>query len=279
MVVIDIGDKKTMYVDGKLKSSLDVAITRVKKKNWDYVAVIAGYSGAGKSTLARTIAKYCCPWFDENYIAFTGKEFIKMTNEAPEYSAVILDESFQSLNTRNTMNPEFMKIINHLQIIRQKHLFILLCLPNFFELSKGIAIFRSSHLFVVYASDEGDRGKFLAFGRDRKRLLYIKGLKYMDYGCEKANFFGRFAQNKDILDETKYEAKKFEHLMEQSNPKEFKRETKREKRNKVAIWKLNKEKGWSHAEIARLFGVDGSAISHFLMDYEDNPNKSLNLDE
>lgn len=255
MVLIDIGNKKTMFIDGLLQKSLDIAINRVKKKNWDYVAVVAGYSGAGKSTLARTIAKYCCPWFDENYIAFTGKEFVKLTNNAPEYSAIILDESFQSLNTRNVMNPEFQKIINHLQIIRQKHLFIILCLPNFFELTKGVAIFRSSHLFVVYADDDGDRGRFLAFGRDKKRLLYIKGAKYMDYGCEKANFFARFSRNQDIVDESKYEEMKRNHLMEQEEKKVNKMETKADLKKKAAIVKLSKEKQWKATEIAELFGV------------------------
>jgi len=202
-------------IDGILKENLDVAIHRVKKQNWDYVAIISGIPGSGKSTFSRTIARYCCPWFNEKYIAFTSEEFVKITNNCPEYSAVVLDESFQSMNARVTMTKAFLRIVNHLQIIRQKHLFILLCLPNFFDLSKNIAIFRSSHLFITYSSTDGLRGRFLAFSRDGKRRLYIKGGKFLDYNAIKSNFRGKYSRNPNIIDERVYEKMKIQHLKAQ----------------------------------------------------------------
>jgi hypothetical protein len=208
------GKPMFVRVDPKLQRTFNDAIKR-NKKNWDYVCIVAGIPGAGKSQFARVHARYLCPWFDEKYIAFNHEQFIEITNNAPEYSAVILDESFASLNTKMTMSPEFAAIVNHLQLIRKKRLFIFLCLPNFFDLSKGVAIFRASHLFVVYEFDDGERGRFLVFDRDSKRKLYIKGKQYMDYNAEKANYFGRF-YNDEIVPEDIYEELKNKNLKGQS---------------------------------------------------------------
>ena len=202
-------------IDGILRENLDLAKRRVRKQNWDYVAIISGIPGAGKSTFSRTLARYCCPWFDNEYVAFTSEEFVKITNNCPEFSSVILDESFQSMNARVTMTKAFLQIVNHLQIIRQRHLYVFLCLPNFFDLSKNIAIFRSSHLFIVYADQEGRRGRFLAFSRDGKRRLYIRGSKFLDYNAVKSNFKGKYSLNPNILDESIYEGRKFGHLKAQ----------------------------------------------------------------
>jgi DNA polymerase III delta prime subunit len=205
------GTAMILRVDPKLQMTLNEARKRVVEKKWDYVAIVAGLPGAGKSTLAQTLARYLCPSFDSTYIAFTAEEFIEITNNCPEHSSVVLDESFASLNAKVSMSNDFIKIVNHLQLIRQKHLFIFLCLPNFFDLSKGVAVFRASHLFVAYPTEDGDRGRFLAFDRDAKRKLYIKGSKFMDYNAEKANYFGQFWQN-DVVPEMIYEGLKKKHL-------------------------------------------------------------------
>jgi adenylate kinase family enzyme len=211
--VLTQGRKVSMHQ--RMRGELSKVKDKVLHHNWDYVAVVAGLPGSGKSTFARGCAKYLCEWFDSSYVAFTAEEFIKITNNAPEFSAIVLDEAFQALNTRVTMSPDFLRIVNHLQLIRQKHLFIFLCLPNFFDLSKGIAVFRTSHLFVTYASKEGQRGRVLAFGRDTKRKLYVKGSRYMDYNCVRSNFHCSYYKNRDILDEPNYLSKKKQHLLDQ----------------------------------------------------------------
>ena len=208
------GKPMFVRVDSRIQTILDKAIYRNKNKNWDYVAVVSGYCGVGKSVFSQSIARYCDETFDESKICFTAEEFIKVSNEVEPYSAVILDESFQSLNTRVTMSPDFLKIVNHLQILRQKHLFIFLNLPNFFDLSKNIAIFRTNHLFVCYSDDEDNRGKVLAFGRNEKKNLYILGGKFLDYGRVHANIVGKFWRD-DVIDENIYENLKFKHLKSQ----------------------------------------------------------------
>ena len=220
------GEPYMMYIDQNLAKVLEVAKERVGKKNWDYVGLICGLPGSGKSTLSWTLAKYLDPSFSHKRVAFTAEEFLTITKNCPEYSAIVLDESFQSLNTRVTMSPEFLRIINHLQIIRQKHLFIFLCLPNFFDLSQDIAIFRASHLFYVYEYDNGMRGRFRFYDRNSKTRLYVMGKKFMNYDCVRGIFFGNFYDD-EVVDEEKYLKMKEEHLKSQE---------KREKISKSSVY-------------------------------------------
>ena len=255
------GKPMFLKVDPKLQRTLNDVIKRVKEKNWDYVAIVAGLPGAGKSTMAQTLAKYCDETFDESKIAFSDEDFIRITNEVPEYSSVILDESFQSLNAKISMSSAFLRIINHLQIIRQKHLFVFLCLPNFFDLSKGVAVFRASHLYVAYPNEVGDRGRFLAFDRDAKRELYIRGSKYMNYNAIKANYFGQFWEN-DVVPEKLYERMKLTHL--QSQGKDNKTTTKKENQRDALINYLRKEHSHSTDELMNITNLSRSQICTIL---------------
>lgn len=248
------GSPKILKLDSLFRPELDKVKMRVKKKNWDYVALVAGLPGSGKSTFARGLARYFCKWFDVNHIAFSGDDFIEITNSCKEYSSVILDESFASLNSKLTQTEDFIKIINHLQLIRQRHLFIFLCLPNFFDLAKGIAIFRSSHLFVTYADNNGDRGYFLAFDRDNKRKLYVKGSKFMDYNAQKANFYAKFWENNDILDINEYDKRKAHHLKSQ-NKEEVEKMRNKYQRNEI-LFKLYSEYKWKIPDLAKLANID-----------------------
>jgi len=255
------GTAMLLSVDPYLQKTLTEAKKR-NKNNWDYVALVCGYSGAGKSTFAQSAARFLDPTFDETHIAFNDDDFIKITNELPDYSAVVLDESFQSLNSRISQSSVFLKIINHLQIIRQKRLFIFLCLPNFFDLSKGVAIFRASHLFLVYAQDDGTRGRFVAFDRNAKRLLYIKGGKYMDYNAVKGNYYAKYWED-FVVPEEIYGAMKKEHL--QSQGMNERKDIKKEILKNLVLY-LRKSAKLKIKEIAELGKTNDSSIKHLLYD-------------
>lgn len=219
---------------------------------------------SGKSTLMRTtIAPYLAETLNNIYIVFTADDFVKTSNECPENSVILVDEGFADWNSRQSTRNTFLKLVNHAQLIRQKHLYILICLPNFFDLSKTIAIFRSSHLFVTYATDRGRRGQFLAFGRDKKRELYIKGSKYMDYNCVRANFVGNFRMNKGLMDDEGYERLKKRHLLSQE--KELsKPDTDRVDRANLitdnVIINL-KRKSFTQKEMAEILNVNSETVS------------------
>lgn len=275
------GTDQKLLIHEALAQTLDEARYRVLKRGWDYIAIIAGLPGSGKSTFARGCARYCCPWFGykpgKEYIAFHDKDFIEITNNCPEYSSIILDESFASLNSRTTMTPEFLRIINHLQIIRQRHLFIFLCLPNFFDLAKGIAVFRTSHLFVTYPDEFGRRGKFIAFDRDAKRVLYIKGAKYMDYNASPANYNGRFFKNYGIIDEDYYDKKKFEHLSYENKKAEKPGKLKFDRER--IIYELRRKHHWKTLSIAELFKIDDSTTRRVIESYEKNVKRVQDFSE
>ncbi len=254
-----ISGGKEFTINGKLKESLDEVKEMVTKKDWDYVAVIAGLPGIGKSTFTDICAKHCCPWYDESYIAFNDDDFIRISNNAKPFSSIKLDESFESLNTKIGMSPVFLRILNHLQIIRQKNLFIFLCLPNFFDLAKGVAIFRAHHLFVCYGPKFGERGSFAAYSRDRKKRLYIDGKKYLDYNVIQPNFRGTFSPQ-NVLNWKKYEEMKLQHLQEQDKKINIGRNQVRD--DLISYVKETLKKPVK--EIAAITGLTSRAINYIL---------------
>lgn len=216
------GETRTVFsIDDTLASNLDMAIKR-NQTRWDYVGIITGLPGAGKSVFSTFAARYCCEWFDDKYIAFDADEFIEICDKAPEYSSVVLDESYKDLNSKAGMAGDFQKIINYLQLVRQKHLFIFLILPDFFSLNKHIAIFRSSHLYVVHV-DNSDDTMVSVFDRNSKKDLYILGKQFMNYRAVKSNFHFKTPakpSHGNIIDQEKYNERKKKHLLQQGKDQE-----------------------------------------------------------
>lgn len=210
------GEPCKFYMERTLLENVEPVKKVVLNKDFDFVSVIAGLPGMGKSNFSMSLAKFFDPNFCLENVAFTADQFIEKTNELPKNSSIVLDESFDSMNSKVGMSREFLKVMNHLQLIRQRNLFIILNLPNFFDLHKSIAIYRSSFLFVVYGQSFGERGTFAAYGREEKKMLYINGSKYMNYHCEPPNFRGRFFKQ-TAIDQKEYEVLKLEHLRQQVN--------------------------------------------------------------
>lgn len=208
------GTETKMYLNETLANNLRRVRVSVLAKGWDYVAVVSGLPGVGKSTLAQQIAHFLDPTFNVDRICFTGKEFRQKTATGTKGQAFILDESFADFNTSLSKDPEFMATINHLQLIRQNNLFLILVLPDFFSLTKNVAIFRSSHLFVPYSEDY-EHGKVAIFDREAKRLLYIKGKQFCNYQAWAPNFRTMF-NNDWYIDRVEYDKRKRQHLLDQS---------------------------------------------------------------
>jgi hypothetical protein len=142
------GKKQTLYVADSIANNLIRTKKAVSKQDWDYMAIISGIPGVGKSTFAQGLAKYLDPNFTSYQICFTAKEFITKTEAGKPGQAFILDESFADMNSTMYKDPEFVALLNHIQAVRQRNLYLLIVLPDFFTLIKNVAVFRASHLFV-----------------------------------------------------------------------------------------------------------------------------------
>jgi len=126
--------------------------------------------------------------FTKNNIVFHPKDLIERAFKLPKYSCLILDEwedSHYWSELGTSLRQFFRKC-------RQLNLFLLIIIPNYFQLPMSYAISRSLFFVDVRFSGEFDRGYFSFYNFERKKQLYIKGKKTMDYKVTKSNFTGRF---------------------------------------------------------------------------------------
>jgi len=189
MVKVKVNGKE-YYIDGYLKSNLDIA-KKVIKKDWDMIFTVDGYEGAGKSVLAQQVAYYCDPSLTLDRIVFNPNDFKKAINEAKRYEAVIYDEAYGGLSSRQALWEINMSLVTMLAEIRHKNLYVLVVLPCFFELDKYVSVWRSRILLHVYTGDNFERGRFAFYNQKSKKSLWICGKKFYSYKIPPPNFIGR----------------------------------------------------------------------------------------
>ena len=170
---------------------------------------------SGKSVFAQQMALYLDNDFIMSRIVFTPSEFEKKVKEAKKGQAIIYDEAYSGLSSRQAMSSINRTLVSMLTQIRQKNLYIFIVMPCFFELDKYPAIWRSRGLLNVYTKGF-NRGYFGFYNFDRKKILYLKGKKFYQYSV-KPNFRGCFTK-KYVVDEKAYRKLKNEAL---SNVDEF----------------------------------------------------------
>lgn len=215
-------NEKHIYLDGYLKSNLDLLIEAVNKK-WDGIFYICGYEGDGKTTMGAQIMAYLDKDFNIDNCVFTPKQFAKAVEQAKPKTAILFDEAYLTFTNMSFFKEATRKIISLLTMIRKKQLFICIVAPTFFDINKYLVIHRSRFMIRVYA--EGlERGRFLFYSRAKKHILFIKGKKEHNFNVVKADFYGSFRKTFPI-DEELYEDKKDAAIKELQasmieNPKE-----------------------------------------------------------
>lgn len=241
MVKVKVKDKE-LYLDGFLKSNMDLA-RDVVKKDWDMVFCVDGLEGSGKSVLAQQCAFYLDPSLDISRITFNPTEFREAIERADKYQAVIYDEAYGGLASRQSMSLVNKALVSMMAQIRQKNLFVFIVMPCFFELDKYVAVWRSRALIHVYLQDNFKRGFFSFFNAGKKKELYMKGKKFYEYKV-RPNFRGRFTKGYSV-DEEAYRQKKLDAL---NNPDVEYEESYRLQRDSMI--RVCAEKGWKHQDIA-----------------------------
>jgi tRNA uridine 5-carbamoylmethylation protein Kti12 len=193
MVMVKDNQGCSYSMDGFLYNSLFSAKKVMKSKDLDLIIQITGYPGTGKSTLACQIACFLDPSFNEERLCLTAEKFINEIKKATAGQCVVLDESYEGLNSSEIRKEVGRALLNLLNVVRQKRLYILILIPNFFDMSKQIACFRSRWLIHCYDKGFGDIGYYCLFDRKRKHDLWIRGKKYEDYESVRADFYCSFS--------------------------------------------------------------------------------------
>ena len=212
MVIVKITNPKTektheFYFDKKLYENLIKKVKKsVQKKDKDRVIIVDGGEGNGKSTFAFQIAKILYPSFDLNNICFTSEEFVRAISQASKNECIVYDEAFTGLSSRGALSEVNRMLVSLMMEMRQKNLYVIIVLPTFFLLDKYVAIWRARDLFHIYERN-GERGFWVYYNRNKKKLLYLKGKKEYIYSGVRSNFRGRFIKGY-IVDEDEYRKKK-----------------------------------------------------------------------
>jgi len=200
MVKVQVAEQ-CYYLDGFLKTNLDAVKISVVRRDYDSFLVLTGREGFGKSTFAFQVAKYLDPTFDLDRCVFSIEQFEEAAIGAKKHQAIVFDETMGYLSSRGAMSSFNKRLIKIMAEMRSKNLFVILCIPNFFELDRYPAIHRTTGLLHIYK-----RGYFGSYDYNTKKKLYLTGKKYYSYNIS-PNFIGRFVKY-FVLPKEEYERKK-----------------------------------------------------------------------
>ena len=201
--------KQELWIAPLVKEQLDIVKKRVLTKDRDWVLVIDGEEGVGKSVLAQQVAKYLDPKFNIDNITFTSDEFLKKVKDpkTKKGTTIILDEAFSAASSRSSLSEVNRAMIGVATEMRQKNLFVILCIPSFFDLDKYFALWRCRALFHLYFSEEEDR-RYVIFSKEEKKMLYLFGKKTYSYAKPHSSFPPFKFANYYPIDEDDYRRKK-----------------------------------------------------------------------
>jgi len=192
------------YMDGYLKSNLDVSIKEVRKKDYDRFILITGREGSGKTTFSFQAALYCDPTFNLSRVYFTPEQFLEGIEKAEKYTAHVFDETVWGLGSRNAMTKINRVLIKVMSEMRSKNLFVFMNIPSFFMMDWYVAQHRTTGLIYIYK-----RSFFASYDYPTKKKLYLRGKKYQSYSVP-PNFRGRFYKffpfDKEVYEKKKQQA-------------------------------------------------------------------------
>jgi ABC-type dipeptide/oligopeptide/nickel transport system ATPase subunit len=261
---------RTIYYDAAHLANMNI-YRRGVHHDRDHVACVVGDPGSGKSVFAHQMAKFFDPGFDETQIYFRGEDLIRklVDPQTPKYTAYVYDEAREGLSARNSMSRINKIITDCLAEIRQKNLFIIVVLPDFWDLDSNVANKRSRCLYHVYEvpnpdagenEDPFQRGYVRYFNRRDKNFLYIKGRKFHDIQAHTPSLHPFTFLNQYVVDENRYRAAKAAALRTNRNLEDS-GESKASWRRSVLPKLIKEFPGRSNVFWGGVFDVDDSTIS------------------
>ena len=192
------GETLKWKIHTALKKNLD-HIKTANSNDIDFKILISGdgKTRTGKTTEGVQMACYLDPSFLSNWktrIVYDGEELIKQGNSMQPGQCLLYDEARQVLNSKNQMNGYAKNLMNFFSQCGDKNLYIIIILPDFFELPKSIALVQSIYLINCHFMRGFERGFFDFFNHKQKKYLYIRGQKFLDYKAVLPSFKGTFTK-------------------------------------------------------------------------------------
>lgn len=276
-IVLEKGSKDpdSFYYDGETFESLQDIKRVMKRRTVDFFAACSGYPGSGKSKFMSQTASIVDPTFTEDRMHQTTEAFIKAVKEETEpLKAHVLDEAWDGLSSMQVRKEVGKIFVNLLNIIRQKRLYVFIILPDFFELSKHIAVFRTRWLFHCYGENFGDVGNFAGFGREAKKMLYIKGKPFLNYNAYPYDVHGRFTNTSP----PNFNWGRYENVIKKQSlgisTAKFDNESKAVKQRNICIGIMKNRHRWTTKDMAKILGMNRKVIQRIVKSEKDKgPNK------
>lgn len=269
------------YIDKSLYGELDFLSNKIVK-DMTFLGVCFSSTlevGTGKSVLMTQLGEI---WtaiinkkqnlnlkFTERNIVWRPEHLIARSFEHDKYSFLLVDE-WEDAHYWSRLG----KVLRqYFRKCRQQNLFIVLIIPNFFQLPIGYAINRSWFAIDVKFDEDLNRGNFSYYDFETKKKLYLKGKKNQDYRCVRPTFSGYFGDGygvnkKEYLKAKKEDLKKWdEEEKNKMNPNTI---AHREKIKTIAKIVLNKElikkEGLTGVTIAKIFGISERQGQSYIKD-------------
>ncbi len=268
-------------MDGILEQNLNLMKKSVLRRDEDCFIIVDGRERGGKSTLAAQIAKYLDPTYDITRCCFTADQFYQAVKHATKGQAVVFDETMGYLASRSALSKFNKTLIKLMSEMGFKNLFVIMCIPSYFELDKYAAIHRSTCLIHIYKDMKtGKKGRYVFFDNTKKRIMYLKGKKTYDYHVIAGNFFGVFTKYFPLDMETYTAKKKTAVFYEEAT---IGKKEMRFKKQRDALFVILTDMGISQTKISEMMGemgckVSQDAISLGITNYEaERPASSVNL--
>ena len=209
------------YMDGTLYKNLEIMARNISN-DMTFLGVISSSTlevGTGKSVLAQEIGEAFTELvnkyngtdldFTENNIVFRPEKLMERAPNMPKMSTIVLDE----WDEKSYFDKLAMALRTFFRKCRQLNLFMIIIIPDFFQLPKGYAISRSAFFIDVKFHGEFQRGFFDFYNFERKKDLYIKAKKTYNFNIIKPNFIGRFT-NGYAIGEENYRKLKYRDMVD-----------------------------------------------------------------
>lgn len=241
-----------------------------QKQDWDFKILVSGdgMTRTGKTTIGGQIARFFDPFATEkDNWCYDGTKLADMGLKLGNGRVLVYDEAKAGLDVKKVLYKASLSIMDYFNECGYLNQFMIIILPDFFDLNKGIALNLSIAMINVKLREGFNRGKFDFYSRKHKRLLYHLGKrKHNEYGAYPPSFSGNFANYRcfdhKILDQMKQKA------IEDRKKVEVKDMTMNAMKLKKGAWKLKLEHHWKLREIAKLFETTDRTIINWIKNFK-----------